>query len=215
MGASGVVGSGASAAEPDAHLFAGARAFQAGRFGEALEAFRAAEAGGERGAAWYAAAALHKLGDTQGALAAFLDAEAKAPQQRDELLDFYFASACAESRLYLAADRLLASVLGRAGPRIAEHAERMRAELAPVLRGEPPESTIDWYLGQARAALDAGRPRLARAYFEEAQAWGRRARPSYRVVDAEDGLGLTEFVVRAGGEVRQAEDHAGRARRGE
>jgi tetratricopeptide (TPR) repeat protein len=184
-------------AQPDEHLLLGARAFQAGKFDEALAAFKIAERDpNAKGATWYIAAARLKLGEVDEALSTFLDAEASAPEHRDEILDYYFATAYAEAHIYTAADRLLASVLARAGPKIAAQAEKMRSEIGPLLSIEPPPASIDWYLGQANDALSRGKARLARAYFEEAALCGKRARPEYKVDEAKEGAIRAEAISR-------------------
>src|SRR5262245_30995591 len=89
----------------DAHLLAGARHFQAGRFTEALVEFRVAvRAGDDGGALWYVAATLVKLKRPEEAITAFARAMEAAPAERDGLFDYYRALACYDARLYRCAD---------------------------------------------------------------------------------------------------------------
>ena len=171
------------AAGSDGHLLAGARAFKEGRFAEALVEFRVAQKLGSSDAAWYAGAALQKLGRAEDALDAFASAGAATP---DALLDYYRALACFDARLYLCADRLLASVGSRSGPRIAGLAQETRAKIAQALQGEPPQGAIDWY--HRRASELAGRPGLARLFLEEARALAERRKDRYRASDADASL---------------------------
>jgi tetratricopeptide (TPR) repeat protein len=164
---------------PDEHLFAGARDFRDGRFAEALVEFRVADKlspGGE--AAWYSAACLVRLNRAEDAVEAFGEAERRAPSMRDDLFDYYRAVACHEARLYLCADRLLAGIGVRAGPRIRDEALRLRQRIEPVLSGEPASTAIDWYY--RRAQESANRPLLAAAYLAEARGLTARRAGGYR-----------------------------------
>jgi tetratricopeptide (TPR) repeat protein len=182
----------ASAARADEaleHLRAGGSAFREGRFDRALVEFRVAEqqgAGGE--AAWYVGAALLKLGRADEAVERFDAAERAAPGGRDVVLDFYRASACYEARLYLTADRLLAGIGERAGPRLAAEAQRLRDRIAALFTAPPAESVIDWYQAQAALEHRNGRLALARAYYLEAAALSERRPSAYRAADAAAGL---------------------------
>jgi hypothetical protein len=152
----------------DEHLLAGARHFQAGEYGKALVEFRVAERlGGGSEAAAYAAAALVKLDRPEEAVETF--AYTGSPG-RDPLLDYYRALACYGARLYVCADRLLALVGGRSGPRIAEQAQTTRAAIAKLLSQEPSAASIEWYSARAAEARQSGRAVLARAYEEERDA---------------------------------------------
>jgi tetratricopeptide (TPR) repeat protein len=173
----------------DEHLLAGARHFRDGRFAEAYVEFSVARRLGEGGeAAWYAAAALLKLGRPEDAVAAFAEAEEQAPQASDALLDYYRAIACHDARLYLCADRLLAAVEQQAGPKIAGQARKVRGALSALLAAPPSPGAIDWYHSRATAALQAGQGALARAFFLEAAELGRRTPERYRVAEAEAGV---------------------------
>lgn len=165
-----LVAASASVAAGDEHVLAGARYFREGRFEEAYVEFSVARrlgAGGE--AAWYEAASLVKLKRPEEAVEAFAAAEQAAPAARDALLDYYRALACYDARLFLCADRLLASVERQAGPKVAGHARKLRADIAgAVTAAEPPTGSIDWYQQRGLAALRGGRRALAAAYFGEA-----------------------------------------------
>src|SRR3989442_6358333 len=145
----------------DEHLLAGARAFRAGQYDTALVEFRVAEKldrGGE--AAWYAAATLQKLGRSEEAVEAFAAAARSGPKAHDALLDYYRAMACYDARLYVCADRLLADLDGKSGPRIEEQARKARAYIAVLFREDPSEATIDWYRARMAEARAAGRGTL-------------------------------------------------------
>jgi len=172
----------------DAHLFAGAQHFQAGRFTEALVEFRVAERIATDGApTWYVAATLVKLKRPDEALSAFARAEATDPSDRDGLFDYYHALACYDARLYHCADRLLAIVGDGAGPRIAGQARKIRGDLAALVTSMAPPATIDWYHARGQAALRAGDGALAAAYFEEAIAWAAARSDAYRLEEATEG----------------------------
>jgi hypothetical protein len=154
-------------------VLAGARLFRDGRYAEALVEFRVAERLGSRTAAGYAAAALVKLDRPEQAVEAFESAGAPPPG-RDPLLDHYHALACWEAKLYLRADRLLARAGARAGPRIAEQATRMRADIAALFAAEPARDAVEWYIVRCDDLRRADRRVLARAYCEEAAALAER-----------------------------------------
>ena len=168
----------------DQHMLAGARAFQAEKFAEALVEFRVAERLGDAGAVWYVAASLSKMGRAEDAVVEFTRAEAASPDERDGLLDYYHALACYEARLYSCADRLLASVGEDAGPRIAAQAAKVRADLAPLLHAPPQAAVVDWYHAHGAAALAQGKPALARAYYEEAAGLSALRADKYRRAEA-------------------------------
>jgi tetratricopeptide (TPR) repeat protein len=173
----------------DGHLLAGAQHFQAGRFTEALVEFRvAARAGDDGGALWYVAATHVKLKRPDEAIVAFARAQDVAPTERDGLFDYYHALACYDVRLYRCADRLLATIGGEAGPRIAEHAKKVRADLAPVLATTPAPAVIDWYHARGQAAVKAGQWPLAAAFFDEAVALAAARSDGYRRAEAAGAL---------------------------
>ena len=162
------------------HLSVGARAFREAHYGEALIEFRVAQALGAADAGPYAAATLVKLGRAEDAVEAFGQSE----EGRDALLDYYRAVACYDARLYLCADRLLAGVGERSGPRIAEQAAKSRAAIAAELATEPPQATIDWYLARCGELRGASRPALAIAFCGEAAGLAQRRRDQYRLPEA-------------------------------
>ena len=166
------------------HLFAGARFFREGRFAEALVEFRVAQKAGSGEALWYAGAALQKLGRSEEAIEAFAAAD---PSGHDALLDYYRALACYDARLYLCADKLLASVGDRSGPRIAALVREVRAKIAVALRGRPSTDAIDWY-HQRATEVGLGRKLLAAAYLEEALALSGLRADRYRAADARGAL---------------------------
>jgi tetratricopeptide (TPR) repeat protein len=173
----------------DAHLFAGAQHFQAGRYAEALVEFRVAERlAPDGGPAWYVAATLVKLKRPDEALSAFARAEATDPADRDGLFDYYHALACYDARLYHCADRLLAAVGEGAGPRISAQARKVRGDLAPVLASSAPHAAIDWYHAHAQSALRTGDTALAAAYLAEAVDWSAARPDAYRLEEARGAL---------------------------
>jgi hypothetical protein len=173
-----------AAAGADAHLLAGARHFRAGKFAEALVEFRVAQRAGNEQAAWYAAACLTRLKRSADAVEAFAEAERKAPRARDEVFDYYHAVACSDARLYVCADKLLASVGDRAGPRVRDQAKTLRSGIEAMLRAEPSHGTIDWYHAHAAEAAKRKRPLLVQAYLSEAAALSSRRKDRYRLGDA-------------------------------
>jgi hypothetical protein len=174
----------------DEHLLAGARLFREGRFQEAYVELSVAQRLGEGGeAAWYVAAALVKLKRPEEALEAFDAASVSAPDARDALLDYYRALACYDARLFLCADRLLASVEKGAGPKVSSQARKLRAEIAAAVSGrEPPVGAIDWYHARGTAALSASQAALAVAFFTEAADLARLRADHYRLAEAGAGL---------------------------
>jgi hypothetical protein len=176
------------------HLAAGAQAFREGRYEDALVEFRVAQGLGAGDAGPYAAATLVKLGRPEEAVEAFAAIE----EGRDTLLDYYRGVACYQARLYLCADRLLASVGARSGPRIAEEAARARAAIASELAKEPPRPTVDWYLTRCGERRDAGRPALAAALCEEAVGLAQRRTDRYRLTEAMTQLAKLPLSGRAG-----------------
>ena len=169
----------------DEHLLAGAREFRQARYAEALVEFRVAQRLGAPDAARYAAVVLVKLGRPEQAIEAFGGLEGQGP---DALVDYYRSVAAFDARLYVAADRLLATIADRAGPRIGVQVGKMRSDIANALKGEPTTAAIDWYLDQSRAARDEKRPALAAAFGREARLLSERRPDRYRHADAVRGV---------------------------
>jgi len=168
-------------AGPDEHLLSGARAFREARYDVALVEFRVAKALGVPGAAGYAGATLVKLGRPEDAVDAFGDAPAEGD---DAILGYYRAMACYDAHLYVCADRLLAGVGERAGPRIAEQARKARAAIATALSGEPSRGAVDWYLAACFESRGKNRLTLAGAYCDEAVALAGKRGDRYRLSEA-------------------------------
>jgi hypothetical protein len=179
----GAILSGASPAA-DEHLLAGANAFREERFEVALVEFRVAQSLGASDAATYAATTLVKLNRPEEAVESF--GPEGVPGQ-DALIDYSRGVACHDARLYQCADRLLASVGERAGPRIAGLAADVRAKVASALAGEPAPATIDWYLSRCSEERKAKRPVLAAAYCAEAAGLAKRRGDHHGQVEAEAG----------------------------
>jgi hypothetical protein len=179
----------------DEHLLKGARAFRAARYDEALVEFRVAEKlGAGPDARGYAAAALVKLDRPEEALELF------GPRPgADPVLEFYRALACYQARLFTCADRSLEAAMGRFGPRVAEEARALRAQIEKTLTGEIQPHVIDWYLDRGGDALKAGRLTLGWLYAREARALGGRRKDCHRCADAE----ALEAKVRAVEEARK------------
>lgn len=142
----------------------------------------AARRGAAREAAWYVAATLQRLQRNEEALEAFLSAEALWPEGRDPVLTWYEAVASHQLGLYGRADSLAASLSGAGGPRIAEQARKLRAQMAPLLTATPADRHLDFYLARARA-LAASRAPVARLYLAEARALSRRTAPCLRCAE--------------------------------
>ncbi len=174
----------APAAGAEEHLLAGANAFREERFADALVEFRVAASLGAPEGRTYAATALVKLNRPEEAVEAF--GPGASPGQ-DALLDYYRAMACYEAHLYQCADALLASVEGRAGPRIAAMAAEVRTKVAAALAGEPSRESIDWYLARCSAERAGKRKVLAAAYCREATGLSRRRADQYGLAEAEAG----------------------------
>ena len=162
------------------HLAAGARAFREARYGEALVEFRVAQALGSADAGPYTGASLVKLGRAEEAVEAF----SASAEGRDPLLDYYHAIACYEARLFQCADRLLAGVGARSGPRIAEQASKTRAAIGTELAKEPAQPTIDWYLARCAERREGAQPILAAAFCREAAGLAERRPDRYRLSEA-------------------------------
>lgn len=165
----------AAGADAGDHLLAGARLFREGRHAEALVEFRVAERMGAEEARPYAGAALVQLGRHEEAVEAF-----GAGTGGDALLEYYRAMACYGARLYLCADRALSSVGERSGPRIAEQAARLRADLAAALKEEPSTATVDFYVARCTDLRRDGRGALAAAFCTEAVELAGRRKDRYR-----------------------------------
>lgn len=155
----------------DDHLLAGARHFREGRYAEALVEFRVAERLGARDAATYAGASLVKLERWEEAIEAF---GPDAGPARDALLDYYRALACYGARLFVCADTALASVQVRSGPKLAEQAGALRAELAPRLARPATPAAVEWYAARCAERRKAGSAVVADAYCREAEALANR-----------------------------------------
>ena len=123
-----------------------------------------------------------RLNRPEDAVEAFAEAERRAQSMRDDLFDYYRAVACHDARLYLCADRLLAGIGDRAGPRIRDEALQLRQRIEPILRGAPATTAIDWY--HQRAQESANRPLLAAAYLAEARGLAALRADRDRVSDA-------------------------------
>jgi tetratricopeptide (TPR) repeat protein len=152
----------------DGHLLAGARHFREGRFAEALVEFKVARRLGAEGpAAWYASAALVKLGRHEEAVEGFAAAERLDPASGDALLGYYRALALYGARLYTSADAMLARIGDGAGPRIGAQVAELRGRIGALLSRAPATSSIDWYHERGRE-VERARPLLAAALYAEA-----------------------------------------------
>ena len=183
-----------AAASPgaDEHLLAGAKLFRSGAYAEALVEFRVATRLGSPEAAAYAGASLVKLGRPEDAVEAFGGLDGEGP---DALIEYYRAVAAYDARLYLTADRLLATVGGRSGPKIAEQVGKLRAQIAKALAEEPPTASIDWYLARCAEYRDARRPVLAHAFCTEAAGLSARRPDHYRSAEARRGASTSPAAV--------------------
>jgi hypothetical protein len=174
------------------HLLAGASHFRDGRYEDALVEFRVAGKLGAPDAARYAGAALVKLERFEDAVEAFGGSDEPGP---DPLVDYYRAVACSGARLFGCADRLLAEVAARSGPRIAEQAAKLKAAIAAELAKRPLPSTVDWYLGRCAELRAQRRTALATAYCREASALAERSGDAGRLTQAK--VALAELTRKA------------------
>jgi hypothetical protein len=174
----------ASGTGADEHLLAGANAFREERFEVALVEFRVAQSLGAPDAATYAGTTLVKLGRPEEAIELFGAVDGAG---QDALIDYYRGLACYEAHLYLCADRLMASVGDRAGPRIGGLAAKVRASIAAALANEPSHASIDWYLSRCASEKKAKRNVLAGAYCREASGLSKRRSDRYRLAEGEAG----------------------------
>jgi hypothetical protein len=182
----------------DDHLLRGARAFRAGRYAEALVEFKVAEKlGAGPDARAYAAAALVKLDRPEEAVALFGPKPAADP-----VLEFYRALACYQARLFTCADKALEAAMGRFGPRVAEEAKALRAQIQQTLSAEIQPQAVDWYLRHGEDALGAGQPGLSLLYAQEARALGGRRKDCHRCADA-DALQAKAKAAAAAAEARR------------
>jgi len=166
-----LLAAGPASAGADEHLLAGAQRFREGRFDEALVEFRVAARLGAAGTDPYIASALVKLERFDEAVELFGGDDAPGP---DPLIDYYRALACWGARLYGCADRLLAGIGDRSGPRVAGQAARLRALIAAELRRQPSQSTVDWYRGRCADEKRSGRAALGEAFCREAASLAAR-----------------------------------------
>jgi hypothetical protein len=155
----------------EAHLVDGARHFRDGRYEEALVEFRVAAKLGVRQAPAYVGASLVKLERFEDAVEAFGVGDGAGS---DALLDYYRALACYGARLYACAAEVLAGVGDRSGPKLAEQAAKIRADIAARLAVEPTPATIEWYATRCAERRREGRTQLAHAYCAEAAALSKR-----------------------------------------
>ena len=186
-----------AAPSADEHLLAGAERFRTAHYAEALVEFEVAERLGAPDAAWYAAAAKVKLGDYEGAIAAFAEAEKASPGNDDPLLDYYRAVACYQLKLYLSADAQLASAQSRVGPKLEAAVQKLRGEIASLFTLAPAPATVDWYLDHSKDALGRGNPALAEAYATEAKALAQKRQDHHGLQEANAALDTLAHRVTA------------------
>ena len=182
-----LLAAGLSSAGADEHLLAGAERFREGRFEEALIEFRVAARLGAKETDPYIASTLVKLGRHEEAVELFGGGDAPGS---DPLIDYYRALACWGARLYGCADRLLAGIGDRSGPRVAEQAARLRVSIAAELRRPPTQAALEWYRGRCADEKRMGRTALAGAYCREAAAVAaRRGASADEAASANAGAG--------------------------
>ncbi len=170
------------------HLLAGAGLFRAGRFSEALVEFRVAERLGDPEAARYAGVALVKLGRDAEAIEALGEPQA----DEDPLMAWYRALAHHAAGLAGEADRLLAALGGRAGPRVAEQAARLRADLAARLARVPDREEVDAAASRCAAARLGRLPRFTAAVCRDAAEVAARRADGHRLAETRAGLPARE-----------------------
>jgi tetratricopeptide (TPR) repeat protein len=171
------------AQQPDAHVLAGARAFRAGEWADALVEFRVAlKRGAPPSVHWYEGATLARAGRFEEAVGAFQLALELAPAERDPLLDYYRALACFETHLWGCVAEVTAELERTGGPRIQQQVASMASEAKQLLAREPPHEAIDACFSRASAASSAP---VARAWLREAARLGRRRADGWRVEEAD------------------------------
>jgi tetratricopeptide (TPR) repeat protein len=173
------------------HLVNGARHFRDGRYQEALVEFRVAAKLGIRQAPAYAGASLVKLERFEEAIEAFGAGDGAGS---DALLDYYRALACYGARLYACAAEILAGVGDRSGPKLAQQAAKIRADIATRFAVEPTPTVIEWYATRCAERRREGRTAVARAYCSEAAALSKR-----RPVKSDAAASRAAMQVAAGG----------------
>ena len=154
----------------DEQLLAGARHFREGRYGDALVAFRVADALGAEGARGYAAVSLVKLDRFEEALEAFDG----VPKSDDALLNFYRAIACYGAHLYACADEILKGLGGRGGPKITGEVASLRRDVAAQRAQSPADDVIAGHARRCAELRVQKRSALADAYCRESAALGAR-----------------------------------------
>jgi len=173
----------AFAQDGDAHVLAGARAFRAGQWADALVEFRVAlKLGAPASVRWYEGAALARAGRFEEAVGSFELALETSPSGRDPLLDYYRALSCFELRLWGCVVEVTSELERSGGPRIQQQVKAMATEAQQLLSLEPPREVIDACFTRARAATS---PSLGRAWLREAARLGRRRADAFRVEEAE------------------------------
>lgn len=178
-----LVASVARAELPDAHVLAGAKAFRAGEWSEALVEFRVAlKLGAGPLVHWYEGATLVRANRFDDALAAFQLALELAPGEGDALLQYHRALACYETRQWACVQLVTAELRRNAGPRIQQQVERLATEASAVLALPPPREAIDACFTRARAADGAA---LKRAWLAEAARLARLRSDRWRFEEAE------------------------------
>ena len=177
----------------DEHLLAGAKLFRSGAYAESLVEFRVAARLGSPEATTYAGAALVKLGRPEDAIEVFGGVEGESP---DALIEYYRAVAAYDARLYQAADRLLAAVGDRSGPKIAQQAVKLRSQIADALTAEPSTASIDWYLARCAEYRREGRTILAASFCKEVAGLSARRPDHYRSADTLRGATVSPAVQR-------------------
>jgi tetratricopeptide (TPR) repeat protein len=183
----------ASAAADEGHLAAGVRAFQAGRYDEALVELRMVEQGPDPPAdlAFYLGPTLYKLGRYPEALLTFR--RSSAPP--DTLTDFYLGQTLYQLALYDQAREVFAGAAARGlGPRLDEAARRYLAVIDRLYAVAPGPATVDAYLDSGARLLARGDAALAVAYLDEARRAEARGRP-HRHQEIVLGLGRAYLGV--------------------
>jgi thioredoxin-like negative regulator of GroEL len=147
------------------HLAAGVKAFQDGRFDDALVEFRVVQRASDAPAdlAFYLGPTLVKLGRDREAIAVFVASTAP----RDALTDFYLGEAYYHERMYRKARATFAALRATGlGPVLDDAAARYVARVDEAFQRAPEPATVDHYIAQARAAPD---PILSAELYDEAR----------------------------------------------
>lgn len=159
-----------------AHLMAGVRAFQDGRYDEALVELRFVERSGDApdDLAFYLGPTLYKLGRYTEALLVFR----RSRVTPDTLTLFYLGQTFYQLALYDHARETFQRAAARGlGPRLDAAARKYIDTIERLQQIAPGTATVDVYLDTGSRMRARGEPLLASIYLDEALRLEARGRP--------------------------------------